>query len=106
MVDDVDRDATSVALDGDGTVRAIAMVYDDTVPPVLTAESTDPADPEGERLVEGCLRAALDALAARGVTQVEFDGHVSDPHFFPNWIKLDPAGRWFRLVEIPARPFT
>jgi hypothetical protein len=100
-MDDVDRDATSAAVGSGGSVRAVAIVYQGTVPPVLTAESTDPDDPEGERLVEGCLRAALDVLAARDVTQIEFDGHVSDSHFFPNWIKLNPAGRWFRLVEIP-----
>lgn len=101
VTEDLDLAATSVALSADGTIRAVAMVHHETVPPVLTAESVDPRDPDGERLVEGCVRAALDVLAARDVEQVEFDGHVSDPHLFPNWIKLDPAGRWFRLVEIP-----
>ena len=43
-------------------------------------------------------------LAARGETDVVFDGHVSDPHFLPVWTRLGPTGRWFHLVEVPAVP--
>jgi hypothetical protein len=98
---DLDLDATSVAVDQSGRIRAVAMAYRDTVPPIVTAESVARDDPDGERLVEACIRATLDALAGRGITAVEFDGHVSDPHFLPVWARLEPSGRWFRIVEIP-----
>jgi GNAT superfamily N-acetyltransferase len=99
--EDLDREASAVALDADGRVTAIAAVYRDSERPLLCAETTCPDEPGGERLVEGCVRFALDVLAARGVQRVDFDGHVSDPHFLPNWAKLAPTGRWFLLVEVP-----
>lgn len=67
---------------------------------MLCGETTVRDTAGGERLVESCLRRTLDVLAQRGVETVEMDGHVSDPHWFPAWIRLDPTGRWFRLVEI------
>ncbi len=99
--EDLDLEASALALDADGGVRALAAVYRDVDPPVVCAETTRPDDADGERLVEGCLRYALDVLSARGVVDVEFDGHVTDPHFLPNWAKLAPGGRWFLLVEVP-----
>jgi len=99
---DLDLDASAVAVDAEGRVLALAAVYRDSEPFVLCAETMRPDAPDGERLVEGCVRFALDVLAARGVAEVEFDGHVSDPHFLPNWVKLAPEGRWFLLVEIPV----
>lgn len=99
--DDLDLDATSVAVDDAGRIRAAALAYRDTVPPVVTAETVERDAPRGERLVEACIRATLDAFAERGITEVEFDGHVSDPHFLPVWARLRPGGRWFRFVEIP-----
>jgi len=100
--DDLDLEASSVALAGDGTVRALAAVYCDVDPLVVCAETTRAQVRGGERLVEGCLRFALDALAARGVDEVELDGHVTDPHLLPNWARLAPSGPWFLLVEIPV----
>ncbi|WP_417563340.1 GNAT family N-acetyltransferase [Microbacterium sp.] len=99
--EDLDHEASALALDVDGRVAALAAVYRDSDPPVVCAETTGPDQVDGERLVEGCLRFALDVLAVRGVERVEFDGHVSDPHLLPNWAKLAPAGRWFLLVEVP-----
>ena len=55
------------------------------------------------------IRRSLDVLAERGIEAVEFDGHVSDPHLLPVWTRLEPSGRWFHLVEVPAfrpRPTT
>ena len=101
LEDDLDLDATSVAVDQSGRIRAVAMAYRDAVPPIVTAESVARDDPDGERLVEACIRATLDAFTGRGITEVEFDGHISDPHFLPVWARLQPKGRWFRLVEIP-----
>ena len=101
LADELDTEATSVAVVG-GQVVANCMVYRDSDRPIVTAETVSPHTPDGERFVEGCVRRALDVLAARGVTDVEFDGHVSDPHFLPAWTRLHPTGRWFHLMEVPA----
>jgi len=85
----------------DGEIVALALVYHDSTPSCLTAETTRRETADGERLIEACVRRSLDVLAARGVEWVTFDGHVSDPHFLPVWARLSPRGRWFRLVEIP-----
>ncbi|WEG08874.1 GNAT family N-acetyltransferase [Microbacterium horticulturae] len=102
LLDDLDLDASALALDDLGHVRAIAAVYLDSEPPAVCAETTRPDEAEGERLVEGCLHHALAVLADRGVTSVDLDGHVTDPHLMPNWARLAPAGEWFLLVEIPV----
>lgn len=101
LADELDVDASSAAL-RDGEVVALCLVYSDTSPPVITAETTARTTADGERLVEGCIRRSLDVLAARGITEVEFDGHVSDPHLLPVWTRLGPTGRWFHLFEVPA----
>ena len=100
LADEVDLEATSVALDGGGSVLALCVAFVDGEVPVLCGETALRTTPNGERLVESCLRRTLDVLAGRGVTTVEMDGHVSDPHWLPAWIRLEPTGRWFRLVEI------
>lgn len=99
LADELDLDASSVAV-RDGAVVALCLVYRDTTPPVVTAETTARHTPDGEHLVEGCVRRSLDVLAARGVREVEFDGHVSDPHLLPVWTRLQPTGRWFHLFEV------
>ena len=99
FADEVDLDATAVALDAAGSITAVSVVFTDVSPPILCAETTARDTPDGERLVEACVRASLDTLAARGVPHVEFDGHVSDPHFHPVWTHLAPTGRWFHLTE-------
>jgi len=100
--DEIDTEASSVVRDATGRVLALALVYLDGETPLLTAETTDAAAPDGEHLVEACVRRSLDVLAERGIADVEFDGHVSDPHFLPVLARLQPTGRWFRLVEIPV----
>lgn len=97
---DVDLEATSVALDGAGSVLAVCVAFVDGGVPVLCGETVAREVPGGERLVESCLRRTLDVLAERGVRAVEMDGHVTDPHWLPAWIRLEPTGSWFRLVEI------
>lgn len=100
---EVDLEASSVTLDEHGGVTAVCVVFADEAP-VLCGETVRREQLGGERLVESCLRRSLDVLAGRGADAVELDGHVSDPHWFPAWIRLDPSGRWFRLVEIePSR---
>jgi len=100
LADEVDSDASSVAVVA-GEIRALVLVYRDSTP-VLTAETTAAHTADGERLVEGAVRRSLEVLAGRGVRTVEFDGHISDPHFLPVWARLAPQGRWFRIVEVPA----
>lgn len=105
---ELDAEASSIAVVS-GQIAATCLVYHDTEPPILTAETTRRDTPDGERLVEGCIRRSLDVLAERGIEAVEFDGHVSDPHLLPVWTRLEPSGRWFHLVEVPAfrpRPTT
>lgn len=97
---DLDREAASVALGPDGHIRALANAYTDREGAEVTVESVDPRDPLAERLVEGCVRRTLDVCAERGVESVQFDGHVTDPHFMPVLARLNPTGRWFRLVEL------
>lgn len=100
--DELDPEATSVALDAQGRILGMAMGYQDSDPPVVTAETVQMGQVGGERLVEACIRRTLDVYAGRGVDEVEFDGHVTDPHLMPVWARLRPDGRWFRLVEVPA----
>lgn len=100
LEDDVDREASSAAI-VDGEIVALALVYRDSIPPILTTETTMRHTSDGERLIEACVRRSLDVLADGGVDLVTFDGHVSDPHVLPVWVRLAPGGRWFRLVEIP-----
>ncbi|WJS92467.1 GNAT family N-acetyltransferase [Microbacterium testaceum] len=100
--DDLDADASAVAVDDSGGILALALTFVDTDPALIVAETTTRDQPGGEHLVEGCIRRAMASLAHRGLTLVDFDGHVSDPHFLPALSRLAPTGRWFRLVEIPA----
>ncbi|WP_270354315.1 GNAT family N-acetyltransferase [Microbacterium testaceum] len=100
--DEVDVDASAVAVDDRGVLLALALAYLDSEPPLIVAETTARDVPDGERLVEGCIRRSMDVLARRGLSTVDFDGHVSDPHFLPVLARLQPSGRWFRLVAIPG----
>lgn len=100
LEDELDLEASSAAI-VDGDIVALSLVYRDSTPPILTAETTSRAASDGERLVEANVRRSLDVLAGRSIDLVTFDGHVTDPHFLPVWAWLAPAGRWFRLVEIP-----
>ncbi|GAB3927355.1 hypothetical protein GCM10027613_42960 [Microlunatus endophyticus] len=47
LEDDLDLDATSVAVDASGRIRAVAMAYNDVEPPVITAETVVRDEPEG-----------------------------------------------------------
>lgn len=100
--DELDVEASALAVDDSGRILALALTYLDTDPPLIVSETVSRDEPGGEHLVEGCIRRAMAILAHRGLTVVDFDGHVSDPHFLPALSRLRPTGRWFRLVEIPA----
>lgn len=98
----LDIGASAVALDPRGAVAALALTYIDDDRPLLVTETVTRDQPGGERMVEGCIHRCLSILAERGVAEVDFDGHVSDPHFLPALTRLEPTGRWFRIVEFPA----
>ncbi|MDO4916973.1 MAG: GNAT family N-acetyltransferase [Rothia sp. (in: high G+C Gram-positive bacteria)] len=99
---DLDYEATSVHYDSSGAIDAFIAVYQMDGSPILLGETTSRSAQDGERIIEACLRRSLDVLSERGVLEVGMDGHISDPHWFPNWIKLSPYGEWFQLLEIPA----
>jgi len=101
LAEELDAEASSIAV-VDGRIAATCLVYRDSAPPVVTAETVARTTPDGELLVEGCVRRSLEVLADRGTDVTEFDGHVSDPHFLPVWTRLSPDGRWFHLVEVSA----
>lgn len=61
LEDDLDLEATSVAV-VTGRIVANCMVYRDSLPPIVTAETTQADCPDGERLVEGCVRRSLDVV--------------------------------------------
>ena len=95
------NDYSSVAVAKDGGVLAVIAVFPGSTPE-LCGELTEPIHPQGELLLEACLRRSLHKLAAAGHSTVEADGHISDPHLFPAWLKTETAGRWYRLVKIPG----
>lgn len=95
------NDYSSVAVaKGVGILAVIAVFPGST--PELCGELTEPSHPQGELLLEACLRRSLEKLTDAGHSTVEADGHISDPHLFPAWLKTETAGRWYRLVEIPG----
>ena len=100
-VREADFEASSVVVTDMGEVRALSLVWTDGSTAELIAETTDLDEPYGELMVESCVIRSLDRLRARSFEAVEFDGHVTDIHFFPSWIRLEPQGRWFRIVELP-----
>lgn len=95
------NDYSSVAVAKDRGVLAVIAVFPGSTPE-LCVELTEPSHSQGELLLEACLRRSLHKLAAAGHSTVEADGHISDPHLFPAWLKTETAGRWYRLVEIPG----
>ncbi|WP_326503394.1 GNAT family N-acetyltransferase [Rothia nasimurium] len=95
------NDYSSVAVDAGGQVHAVIAVFPGDYPK-LCGETTTPAPYQGELLLEACLRRSLEKLADAGHSTVDADGHISDPHLFPTWLKTETAGRWYRLVEIPG----
>ena len=99
-VREADFEASSVVVSGTGEIRALSLVWTDGSTAELIAETTDFDEPYGEVMVESCVMRSLDRLRARSFEAVEFDGHVTDIHFFPAWIRLEPQGKWFRIIEL------
>lgn len=50
---------------------------------VVVAETLSPVQPDGEALVGATIAAVLARAAAGGISEIEFDGHVDDPHLAP-----------------------
>lgn len=97
---DVDMGASSVVVDGRGEIEALSLVWVDGTTAELIAETTTAGELAGEEKVESCVKRSLRELRMRSVEKVVFDGHVTDSHFFPVWIRLDPRGKWFRIIEL------
>lgn len=96
---EVDLEASSVALDKDQQILALSLVFDQGVPMVI-AESISESTTNGKDLVAACLKRSLSVLAKRGITEVDFDGHVTDTHFFPIWNSLEPEGSKWEILEV------
>ena len=99
-VREADLEASSVVLGDAGEVRALSLVWTDDSKAELIAETIKPDEPYGELMVESCVRRSLDQLRARSFETADFDGHATDTHFFPLWIRLEPQGKWFRIVGL------
>lgn len=99
-----------VALDGDRVVgTAICDLYTDDWGDtrVCCAEATDPSSPGARADVAAVMGAVMRhvaalADAAAGKPVLEFDGHVTDPHFAPLLRTIPGAfGPVCELLEVP-----
>ena len=65
-------------------------------------ESLHPANRLARTDVGACM---TEVLVNAGGTSVLFDGHITDPHFYPALQRIpDVTGRTLELLEIPAAP--
>ena len=62
-----------------GEIVAVAFAFPEDVPEAILTEAILPAHPRARDAVASCMARALSEVV--GITR--FDGHVSDPHFFP-----------------------
>ena len=100
-LEDIDKEATSIVYSSSGSIEGFVATYIVDGKPLLMGETASRNTPHGEQIIQSCLRRTLDILACRGIEEVQMDGHISDPHWLPNWIRLAPYGEWFTLVTIP-----
>lgn len=63
----------------DGEIVAVAFVFEQDDPREILTEAMLPKHPQARKAVASCLARTL--RDAPGI--VRFDGHVSDPHFYP-----------------------
>ena len=80
---DVDFELSQVAV-VDGRIVALACVMPDQWDnrSFLVTETTQRRVPGGTDILAATIAAALRACALRGISLVEFDGHVVDPHYY------------------------
>lgn len=101
FADDTDLDLSRFVV-RDGAVTAGCAVYADHLTPTSAigcAEAADPARRGARAEVASCMAAALIALDGRSM---EFDGHVTDPHFHPLLATIPGVtGPAIELVEVP-----
>ncbi len=88
LAEELDAEASSIAV-VDGRIAAACLVYRDSTPPVVTAETVAHTTPDGELLVEGCVRRSLEVLADRGTDVASSTGTSATRTSFP-------SGRGFR----------
>lgn len=103
--EELDRRRTRVRLGPDGTVRAMALVWDHPGPePNVVPETRTRAEVDGERQLAACLRDAFAALCEDGVAHATIEGHVTDPHYARLHSRLPATGEPYLLLEFdPAQ---
>ncbi|GAA3640104.1 GNAT family N-acetyltransferase [Microlunatus ginsengisoli] len=81
---EVDFELTRVAI-VDGRIAALACVLPDPWDnrSFLVTETVRRRLGNGTDILAATIGSALQACAERGITFVEFDGHVVDPHYYP-----------------------
>ncbi|MFE4226958.1 GNAT family N-acetyltransferase [Arthrobacter sp. NPDC056886] len=85
-------------------ITAACFVFGTGGDPAVEAvcESLDPANRLARADVAACM---AEVLVNAGGTPVLFDGHITDPHFFPTLQRIPAVtGRTLELLEIPAAP--
>lgn len=98
-----DLAGTRVVMRG-GALTAVCDLYTDEWPGrrVCCAEAVDPALPHAREDVASVMAGVLAHVGANGGGVLEFDGHVTDPHFAP-LLRTIPGvtGRACHLLEVP-----
>jgi hypothetical protein len=102
MIQDELDPSRSMFVIRNGRITAACFVFGTSGDPEIEAicESLDPANRLARTDVAACM---AEVLINAGGTPVLFDGHITDPHFFPT-LRHIPAvtGRTLELLEIPA----
>lgn len=99
--DELDQSRSIVVL-RDDRITAACFVFGTNQDPEVEAicESLDPTSAYAREDVAACIS---EVLTDAGSTPVMFDGHTTDPHFYPT-LRAIPVvtGRPLELLEIPA----
>ena len=92
----------SVVVLRDNRITAACFVFGTGQDPEVEAicESLDPTSAYAREDVAACM---AEVLAGAGSSPVMFDGHITDPHFYPILQGIPVVtGRPLALLEIPA----
>jgi hypothetical protein len=103
VADEIDQRRTAICRVR-GEIVAAAFVFSDDVPEGILTEALLPAHPLARDAVASCMARTLSDAA--GI--VRFDGHVSDPHFYPLLQSVPGvyagANDPLDLIEVTGRP--
>jgi GNAT superfamily N-acetyltransferase len=92
------KEASAAAWVGGRPVAYAAALIDPGGETEIVSETARRDEPDGTALVAAVVAECLRRLAARGVRAAMFDGHLSDPHFYPATRALHPDGVVHLLV--------